>query len=136
MTHPFIYVGCFVDFSKYTEAISGIRTNALKNNIREPHITFEYKPKNVDQSLFGKEISIRIIGYGNDGKNEGLRVQLYSFEPRIQAMIERIETPHITIAVSEDGKPVNTKLLHFDDIMPIEIIGRYGGYAKSGKVII
>lgn len=51
-------------------------------------------------------------------------------------MIDQIEVPHITIAVSSEGKPVNTKNLNFEDINPIEMEGKYGGYDRWGKVVI
>ncbi len=135
MNHPFIYVGCFVKFEALQTAINGIRKNPLENDIQEPHITFAYKPLDVNQSLFGKKVSIKIVGYGNDGQNEGLKVQLHCDEPDVQSMIDQIEVPHITIAVSSEGKSVNTKGLQFESIDPIEMTGKYGGYAKSGKVI-
>lgn len=136
MNHPFIYVGCFIRLRDFQNAIKEIRTTPLENDIQDPHITFAYKPIEVDQSLFGTPIQIIIVGYGNDGENEGLKVQLSSSEPRMQKMIDELDTPHITIAVSNEGKPVNTKRLTFEGIQPIELTGKYGGYAKWGKVIV
>lgn len=136
MNHPFIYVGCFVKLGDLHSAISPIRRDPLENDIQDPHITFAYKPKEVDQSLFGKSIRIKAVGYGNDGQNEGLKVQLESDDPSIQAMVAQIEIPHITISVSPEGRPVNTKNLDFTAIHAIELEGTYGGYAKWGEVIV
>ncbi len=136
MDHPFTYVGCFVNLQELQAAIKGLRKSALKNDIQAPHITFAYRPQEVDPSLFGKTIQIKLIGYGNDGENEGLKVRLHSSEPRLQLMIEQIAVPHITIAVSDEGRPVNTKRLQFEAIAPIEMEGKYGGYAKWGEVIV
>lgn len=136
MNHPFVYVGCFVRFENFQSAIRHIRKNPLENDIQDPHITFAYKPKEVVQSLFGEKIHIIIVGYGNDGLNEGLKVQLRADNPAIQSMIDQIEVPHITIAVSSEGKPVHTKNLDFENINPIEMEGKYGGYARWGHVII
>ena len=136
MSHPFIYVGCFIRLHDFQNAIKEIRSNPLENDIQDPHITFAYRPNEVDQSLFGTAIQIKIVGYGNDGENEGVKVQLSSSEPHMQHMIDELETPHITIAVSNEGKPVNTKRLNFEEIEPVELTGKYGGYAKWGKVIV
>ncbi len=136
MNHPFTYVGCFIKMNVFQNAIKGVRSTPLENDIQYPHITFAYKPREVDQSLFGTHIKVRIVGYGNDGENEGLKVQLSSSEPRMQNMIDELETPHITIAVSNEGKPVNTKRLNFEEIEPIVLFGKYGGYTKWGKVIV
>ena len=134
MDHPYHYVGCFIDLSDFRKAIRGIRTDPLKNDIQFPHVTFAYRPEKVDQSLFGSVIQVKIIGYGNNGENEGLKVQLYSCDPVLQSMIERLQCPHITIAVSDYGEAVNTRKLQFKEITPVELTGKYGGYLKEGKV--
>ena len=51
-------------------------------------------------------------------------------------MIEQLDVPHITISVGNEGKPVNTKKLLFEEIKPIEMAGKYGGFTKWGKVIV
>lgn len=136
MNHPFTYVGCFVKFEDFQSAINCVRKNPLEKDIQDPHITFEYRPEKVDQSLFGKKIHIKIVGYGNNGQNEGLNVQLESDDPSVQAMIDQIEVPHITIAVSREGKPVNTKNLDFEAIHSIKMEGTYGGYTTWGEVVV
>ena len=136
MNQRFAYVGCFVKYNDFHNAIDAIRENPLENDIQDPHITFEYRPQEVNQSMFGEEVQISIVGYGNDGVNEGLKVRLSSNNNIVQSMIEKIEIPHITIAVSEEGKAVNTKNLIFEEIKPIELTGKYGGYTKRGKVMM
>lgn len=136
MNHPFLYVGCFVNPTDFHAAIRHIRKNPLENDIQAPHVTFAYRPKEVVSSLFGKDIRITVTGYGNNGVNEGLKVRLEAEDPILQSMIGQIEVPHITIAVSSGGKPVNTRDLCFEEIDPIELNGQYGGYARWGEVIV
>lgn len=136
MSHPFTYVGCFVKREEFQSAIRHVRKNPLENDIPNPHVTFAYRPEEVVQSLFGEIIHITIVGYGNNGINEGLKVQLKTDNPALQIMIGQIEVPHITIAVSKDGKPVNTRSISFDDIDPIELEGKYGGYTQWGEVVV
>ena len=136
MNRRFTYVGCFISPHDFRDAVSKIRKSPLENDVRAPHVTFEYKPKEVDRSLFGTPVRIRIVGYGNDGENEWLKVQLDSSEPRMQRMIEELESPHITIAVCNGGEPANTKRLTFEEIEPIELTGKYGGYTKRGSVVV
>ena len=136
MDHPFSYIGCFVDFAEFQAAIRDIRRDPLENDIQNPHVTFAYQPETVDRALFGAQIRLKITGYGNDGINEGLRVQLQTDDPVLGQMIGEIEVPHITIAVSSDGKAVNTRALDFADIDPFEMEGKFGGYAKWGEVIV
>lgn len=39
MNHPFIYVGCFIRLHDFQNAIKGIRSTPLENDIQDPHIT-------------------------------------------------------------------------------------------------
>ncbi len=127
MNHSIVYLGCFIDFATFQSAVQKIRFNPLERDIKKPHVTFEYKPKEIDRTLFGEEVKIKVIGYGNDGINEGVKVQVFSKNPTIQELYEKIEVPHITIAVSSGGKPVNTRFLKFKEIEPFELTGIYGG---------
>lgn len=126
--HNFEYVGCFFDYHELTELVAPIRKGALKNSKTTPHVTFEYKPKTVLMELWNTPVMATIIGYGNNGENEGLRVVLSSNNEIINRMSKKIEVPHITLAVSDTGLPVNTRYLSFEPIEPLKIVGWYGGY--------
>lgn len=136
MEHQFIYLGCFINSEELDAAISGIRRNRLKREIQHPHITISYRPERVKRSMFGKLIHVTIIGYGNDEMNEGLLVRLYSDDSDVQAMIERVCVPHITLSVSSEGKSLNTRYLSFESIAPIQLTGRFGGFTQNGRVIL
>lgn len=136
MEHPFIYVGCFIKEKEFTEILQRVPGKRLERLIEHPHITFVYEPEKVDESLFGEEIKIRVVGYGNDGENEGVKVELFTKSTILQDMIGDISVPHITISVSKEGKSVNTNQLNFHTIDPFEISGKFGGYAQWEKVII
>lgn len=127
--HNFEYVGCFFDYRELTELVAPIRKNALKNNKRTPHVTFEYKPDSILTELWDTAITATIIGYGNNGENEGLKVVLSSDNETINRMSRKIEVPHITLAVSDTGQAVNTRYLEFEPIEPMKIVGWYGGHA-------
>lgn len=136
MKHSYIYTGCFFNADEFLEKIKPYRNNPLDRTILYPHITFAYKPDEVDQSLFGADICVTITGYGNNSMNEGVSVYLSSGIPKLQRMIEKIEVPHITVSVAEGAEPFNTRELHFADISPIQILGKYGGYDKWRKVVL
>lgn len=135
MSHPFRYIGVFVSFTELHRAIRDIRTEPLACDIPSPHVTFAYRPQEVDQALFGIPVRIRVTGYGCDGHNEGLQVQLFPSDPVLQPLIDAIPVPHITISISEDGKAVNTRYLEFAPITPFELTGFSGGYTDQGQVI-
>lgn len=122
------YVGCFFDYNELSALVENLRKNPLKNNKTNPHVTFEYHPEVVNTLLFGAEITAEITGYGNDGENEGLCVRLLCSDKQLSDMAARIEKPHITLAVSDSGQAVNTRFLEFEEITPLRIVGKYGGW--------
>ena len=122
------YVGCFFDYEELTEKVAALRKNPLECPKKKPHVTFEYGPDSVDTALFGEEILVTIVGYGNDGENEGVLVTISSENDRIMDMASKIPVPHITLAVSPVGKAVNTKFLQFTPVDPICIVGHYDGH--------
>ena len=128
------YIGVFIPNEEIYEKVTEIGER-LSKLIKYPHVTFKYKPDAVNESLFGEEIEIKIIGYGNDGINEGLKVELYTTNHNLQSMIDEIEVPHITLSISDDGKAVNTRFLCFKDIEPFTIIGKFSGYMKDKDMI-
>lgn len=127
----YVYTGCFVSQEELLRAADVPSAERLENLIPQPHVTFQYRPGAVDTSLFGKRVGIRAVGYGNDGTNEGLQVELSSEDPVLRRMIADIPTPHITISVSGTGKPVNTRHLTFQPIKPVELKGTFGAMAKT-----
>lgn len=122
------YVGCFFDYEELIEKVASLRKSPLECPKKKPHVTFEYGPSSVDTTLFGEEIMVTIVGYGNDGENEGVLVTISSENDRIVDMVSKIPVPHITLAVSPEGKAVNTKFLQFAPVDPICIVGHYDGH--------
>lgn len=133
--HPFVYVGCFVPFEAFYDAVAPLRREPLEREIKAPHVTFAYRPEEIDPTLLGQRVRIWVIGYGNNGQNEGVSVRLTSDDPVINAHFADIAVPHITIALSQVGKAVDTKDLTFQPVSPIEIVGTYGGYTAWGEVL-
>ena len=131
----YYYVGFFVDFEELTEKVQNIRRNPLSGTVMTPHVTYEFQPETADTSLFGEEVDIQITGYGNDGRNEGLKVSVVSRNRRLQTIISRIEVPHITLAISGDGLSVDTRHLEFEPLNPIHIKGRFGGFTFEDGVV-
>ena len=125
------YVGCFFDYDELTKAVKQLRQFPLECEKLSPHVTFEYKPSYVDTSLFGTVVFVKIIGYGNDGENEGVLVTLTCDNEELNRTIKKIKKPHITLSVSKKGKAVNTKLLDFKSVEPIYISGYYGGHIDN-----
>ena len=130
----YIYTGVFFNLSelinKFNCYIGAVR---LANTIENPHITFSFKPAQVDEKIFGLPMKFEVVGYACDGHNQGLQVRAVTLPKRVREEFDKITNPHITISVSENGKPVDTGKLKF---MPIEnpfyITGKYGAYTSEG----
>lgn len=122
------YIGCFIDYDALHKAIAHLPQARLAKVIEHPHVTFAYRPDCVDTALFGEPIALTVVGYGNDGINEGLLVEVQTKNAVLQAMADDIAVPHITLSISEDGKAVNTAKLTFSPIAPFGLCGHFGGY--------
>lgn len=93
--------------------------HTLARNIEKKHITTEYKPAKTNDSLYGITADFEIIGYGNDGVNEGYKVRLvkiYAQDEQVailKDLYDQIPVPHITLSLAEGAKAVNTCYLDF-----------------------
>ena len=94
----------------------------LENPINNPHITVVYRPAIDHNDFYGADVYAVVRGYGNDGINEGYLVELIPGDGKKARNIEfckllcDIKTPHITLSVSNDGKPVDTNKLTFETL--------------------
>ncbi len=131
----FRYIGCFLDSEELAGMVALLGKERLARVIANPHVTFRYQPDTVDSGLFGEKVLVTAVGYGCDGENEGLKVELQMENPRLAKLAEAIAVPHITLSVSKDGESVNTRYLDFTPIAPFTLTGVFGGYTLSGKVI-
>ena len=127
-----VYTGAFIPFSDLHCRLKGKR---LPFVIENPHVTFEYMPEEVDTSLFGITVTLTVIGWANNGKSEGLRVEVQCTDPRLRQMAAKIEVPHITVSKTPDTPSVDTKYLSFQPITPFRLNAVFGGFTSAGRVI-
>lgn len=126
-----IYTGAFVDSKDLERKLEeyGVERTKLWRQIQDTHVTFQFRPKEVDETLFGLPVDIRVIGYGVNPQNEGLLVEATCANETVQKLCDKVEVPHITLSVSEDGKPVNTRYVGFAPIKtPFIIRGVYDAF--------
>jgi len=111
------------------------------------HITTQYKPDPKHEELYGKPVTIRIIGYASGSvrdseeditsENEGLLVEISSTDEGMQALIDSCDKVwHITGSYAAAAK--YTGQLDFSDYMPVDITieGVFGLADSNGKVIL
>lgn len=135
MKSKYIYTACFLPLEQIYEISNYYGLTHLEQVVQNPHMTVEFRPQTVDESLFGEQVEITLVGYGNNARNEGFKVVAHADNAKLQQMIEKILIPHITISTSRSGKPVDTKSLNFDRIKPTTLLGTYGAYNQFGQII-
>lgn len=126
-----VYTGAFVDSKDLALKLSehGVIRSKLWREIQNTHVTFQFRPEEVDESLYGCPVDIRVVGYGVNPQNEGLLVEVSCANEAVQKLSEQVKVPHITLSVSEDGKPVNTRYVDFAPIEhPFVIRGVYDAF--------
>lgn len=128
-----IYTGLFIDKKTFYDHFSA----KLAKEIEYPHATVFFKPKGseVHQELFGEKAMITITGYGCDENNEGFSVKINAKNPALQKLCDDILVPHITISVSEDGKPVDTGKLEFETREQVSLEATFGAFTTGGLVL-
>lgn len=83
-----IYYGVFFDENEIKKLVEQLAPGKrLSNIVKNPHITFGFKKEmsdNFRSHIGGKyDLTRKIIGYGNDGKNEGFLVEISDFERKM-----------------------------------------------------
>ncbi len=129
------------DLEQVKEQMKGIEEARMRGNgflsdlqipVGKPHVTDRYKPRKVRESLFGRAAEFEIIGYGNDGKNQGFLVKMTDPSREMQKICRKVRLPHITLSLAEDAEAVHTARIDFVSLPhPIRIRGVYGAYTKE-----
>lgn len=141
------YAGFFIG----PEELYRLFPPSLSQKILSPHVTTAYRPDVTELFLdaLGSSANIKIIGYANDGQNEGLLVEVEAENPEIQKFLNERVAPdkngelkpvptHITLSINkeEGAKAVNTRNLEFTTLdEPISISGTYKLFGKNGVLI-
>ena len=108
--------------------------HTLEKDIKDKHITTIFRPKTTNDDLYGITAVFEVIGYGINDDNEGYLVKMMSVNAdeekakRLWDIYNQIEVPHITLSVSQTGKPINTRYLSFEPTDSRTLIGIYKGY--------
>jgi len=109
--------------------------SVLDKKIPDPHVTFAFRPtpdKLPPEELWGEKFDVTITGLGNDGNNQGYKV---SIPEELKKYYKNDAVPHITLSVSNVGKPVNTRNLSFENIPNFNVQGILG-YFDGTKAVL
>ena len=106
---------------------------ALGKTVEFPHMTVKFRPEDAHAELFGTEAELKVVGYGNNGRCEGLKVEAVSGSEELNALLEEIPVQHITLSTGNGGKPVETSGLEFAPVgTPVVLKGTFGGFVGAG----
>ena len=125
-----IYCGFFIEKAKFERFFEP----KLAKAVDFPHITTAFRPSGTElhEDALGEKLRVRVVAYGNNGRNEGIKVEFVEGSAKAKSIFEQIRVPHITISVAEDAKPVDTAELDFEDLPNgAEFELRYGWYCAD-----
>lgn len=135
--HDVIYEAIFVSPSAVESALEMCDTPPqLAKTIEHPHVTLAYKPDSPHEDIMGKEVSIRLIGYGCDQQNAGFLAEVKSHDPAVRELCDVRRNLHITTSIANGAKARNTVDLDFEPIEPIMIRGVCGAFDTSQQVSV
>lgn len=126
-----LYSGIFFD-NDSKNIISSLDNNKLDIIPKWYHITFTYLEENNKSlnDILGNNVTIKIIGFKNDGKNSGLLVEIPAEYKRYYNHYDennKLIPPHITLSISKDSKNRYTKDLKYELFdKPIILTGKFG----------
>lgn len=132
-----VYYGVFFNdtdkfFNYVREQLSsqGITNEPLNEQTLHPHITFGFKQKPDDAfNELNKINGIKVIGYGNDGKNEGISCEL---PDKFKSLYHGADVIHITLSKTHDSKAIDTAYIDYKPLAkPFYISGRAGAYYNN-----
>ena len=149
-SNPLAEYGAFLESVKEKTFYAGLFVNReelyqkapahLEHTVEKPHVTTKFAPETIDLHLdqLGSGAKITAIGYGNNGKNEGLLVKVEADDPIIQAAVDKLRNPHITLSYSEGSHPKDTVDLDFTPLKEedqFEIPGIYSLHLKDDSLV-
>lgn len=109
-----LYEGFFFELDEDKFMDSPWPNSKLEHRIDTPHITVFYKPSKLHDYYYGKRGLFELYEYGCDGKNEGYKVRYIESDwVAVPRLFNLVDIPHVTVSVSDDGKPKDTKNLDF-----------------------
>lgn len=106
----------------------------LEKTVVNQHCTLGFKNGYIPEAL-GEEVVLYATAYGNDGTNEGLRVEsIVCKNKELKERFAALEVPHVTLSVSANSKPVNTAKLAFNKPARVTMAAFYGVFTPEGVV--
>ena len=136
-----LYEGFFFELDEDEFMYSPWVNSKLENRIDTPHITVYYKPSQSHEIYYGQKGRFEFYEYGCDDNNEGYKVRCVGDDDLVQHLLKNVDIPHVTVSVSSNGRPKDTKKLNFVACEPYVYEAIFGAmevwyYDDGSKVIV
>ena len=126
--------GIFVD----ERELQGKFPPSLERPAYDLSVLIDFKPDDImtlRPYLIGKNVKMRVVGYGNDGQNEAVKVEVITDDPELRDACDTIETLYIGLSSARGAQAKDAAHLDFAPIAePFEVNGVYGLYAQGERI--
>lgn len=140
-----VATGIFFDedsVSKYLKAVDNLNFIRLESEQKVIFSMINSRPElgaDLHEEWLGRDVKVRVIGYGRDALYEAFRVQFYPTEDHIfDEYLRRVKLP--VILISKSNKKVRgasvSSLKFWPLLEPFFLTGKYGVLTKNGDVSI
>jgi hypothetical protein len=120
-----IYSGLFLD-----EASGDMLPSLFQERIRDMHVTMEFgKVTPFPEEIMGKRYRLKVKGYGNNARVEGILVEL---PEGLKPYYRNSGVPHITISKRPEAAAKETGRIAFGPVAEFELECVPGYYTEKG----
>lgn len=140
-----VYEAVFVNNEQISSIFNEVRGEPPYPKITaDYHVTTAFRPEVDARALYGKEVTVKIIGYkagevttddGGTTMNEGFKVELVTDDAELtDYVVGKARNYHITGSYVDQAK--YTGYLDFSDATPVDytVKGTFGAYLSNGRI--
>jgi hypothetical protein len=132
----FLYTGCFLAPTETGRLFNWLGGRRLNNVVDSPHVTLAFLPDVLCEHSIGTEVLWNVVGYGNDGQNEGVLVELAQAPDELLDEIALRREHHVTLSLADGAHAKDTAKLEFTPVEPLSITTIYGLCTCQGTIVI
>ena len=129
-------VGCLLSPAETDRLFIWLGDKRLNSVVDSPHVTLAFLPDVICERSIGTEVLWNVVGYGNDGQNEGVLVELAQAPDELLNEITLRREHHVTLSLANGAHAKDTAGLKFSPVKPLKIKTVYGLCTCEGNVVI
>lgn len=138
-----LYTGIFVDHGTLLDMLydnnpTVVNLGRLEKTVPDNYISVAFRSDAEGlEKFYGKKVTLKIVGYGRDDNNEGLKAEIYPTDDEdLNLILRGVADPVIPLSTSSKGLIKNTKTLRFWSLFnPFFIDGVFAGVDSKGHIV-